>query len=613
MASLETPAVPPAESQSLRRGAFRRNLLRFAAVLGPGLVVMFADTEAGSITTAATSGAQFGYKLILLQLLLIVPLFVVQEMTVRLGTVTGKGHARLIREFYGLGWAWVSLGTMLITNIAALVTEFAGIAGAAQIFGLPSQPMVILAAALLAIVIFTASYKRAEAFALALCAIELCFIPAAFAAHPSLHALVTKGIFGHQPLNDQAYLLLIASNIGAVIMPWMIFYQQSAVVDKGLTERDIGFARLDTAIGSVLTQAIMCAVVITTAATLFVHRIPVSDAAHAAMALQPLVGQFAGVTFGAGLIGASMLGAFVVSLATAWAFGEAFGWRCSLNDGLRAKRFVALYLACVFVAAAIVLIPGLPLILMTTLRRGVQRIRPADRARLPPRARQRPARHRRPAQRRRRKHHLLLALRRHRRAGPMDARQYAPASRGRLVIKPHGALALILLVAGCAHRTAAPDFTLLDDRGRPWTLSAQRGHPVVLDFGFTHCADTCPLTLAKLVRTVDGLGGSAGGTTIAFVTVDPQRDTPAAMHAFISRFGASGRLVGLTGSPEQIARVERAYYVWAQRVPGSPRTGSYDVAHSTGIYFIDAAGARRAIRDDGDSQAALTTALREIL
>jgi Mn2+/Fe2+ NRAMP family transporter len=360
MASLEgsvANAVP-------RRGLWRL-ILRFLAVTGPGLIVAFADTEAGSVTTAATSGAQFGYKLILLQLLLIVPLFVVQEMTVRLGTVTGKGHARLIREHYGLGWAWVSLGTMLVTNVAALVTEFAGIAGAALIFGLPAAPLVLLAALLLIVVIFTASYKRAEIFAFALCLVELLFIPAAFAAHPPLHAIVMQGIFGNQPLTDYSYLLLIASNIGAVIMPWMIFYQQSAVVDKGLGIKDMNFARFDTALGAVLTQGIMIAIIITTAATLFVHHIPVSDAAHAALAFQPLVGRFAGVTFGVGLIGASMLGAFVVSLATAWAFGEAFGWRCSLNDGLRAKRFSALYVGCVVVAAAFVLIPNLPLIQLT--------------------------------------------------------------------------------------------------------------------------------------------------------------------------------------------------------------------------------------------------------
>ncbi len=353
-------------SLTSEKAAWKKWLLRLLAVAGPGIVVTFADTEAGSITTAATSGAQYGFSLVLLQILLIVPLFVVQEMTVRLGTATGKGHARLIREHYGIGWAWLSLGTMLVTNIAALVTEFAGIAGAAAIFGLPPAPFIILAAVALTVVILTASYKRAEYFALALCAMELLFIPAALAAKPNVHAILFHGILGPQPLGDPHYLLLIASNIGAVIMPWMIFYQQSATVDKGLQPRDLPFARIDTAVGSVATQLIMIAVIVMTAATLFVHHIPVSDAAHAALSLEPLVGKFAGVTFGAALIGASMLGAFVVSLATAWAFGEAFEWRCSLNDScLKAKRFYALYIGSVALAAGIVLIPHLPLVNMT--------------------------------------------------------------------------------------------------------------------------------------------------------------------------------------------------------------------------------------------------------
>jgi len=341
-------------------------LLRYLAVAGPGLVVMFADTEAGSITTASVSGAQFGMKLILLQLLLIIPLFVVQEMTVRLGTVTGKGHAQLIRERYGLFWAWISLGTMLVTNIAALVTEFIGIAGAALIFNVPVAPMVVLAAALLLAVILTGKYKRAEYVALALCGLELLFIPAAIAAHPAPLSVIRDGLFGSQPLGNQAYLLLIAGNIGAVIMPWMIFFQQSSTVDKGLKVDSLPFARIDTAIGSVATQVIMIAIIVTTGATLFVHHISVSDAAHAALALVPLTGKYAGIAFGAGLIGASLIGALVVSLATAWAFGEAFRWPCSLNyNCTEAKRFYALYSFCVLLAAAIVLIPGLPLIRIT--------------------------------------------------------------------------------------------------------------------------------------------------------------------------------------------------------------------------------------------------------
>jgi Mn2+/Fe2+ NRAMP family transporter len=340
--------------------------LRYLAAAGPGLVVAFADTEAGSITTAATSGAQFGMKLILLQLLLIVPLFVVQEMTVRLGIVSGRGHAALIRERYGMGWASLSLTTMLVTNVAGLVTEFIGIAGVALIFGLPPAPLVIAAALLLLGVVFTGSYKRAEYVALALCFLELLFIPAAFAAHPHLGAIVRDGLFGSQPLGNREYLLLVAGNIGAVIMPWMIFYQQSATVDKKLRLPDLNFSRFDTALGAVATQAIMIAIIVTTAATLFVAHTQVSDAAHAALALVPLIGRYAGIIFGAGLLGASLLGAFVISLATAWAFGEAFRWPCSLNmKCMEAKRFYGLYSVCVLLAAGIVLIPNLPLVSIT--------------------------------------------------------------------------------------------------------------------------------------------------------------------------------------------------------------------------------------------------------
>ncbi len=362
MAAITAPKKIPLTS----RPAWRRSLFRLLGVLGPGMIVAFADTEAGSVTTAATSGAQFGMKLVLLQLLLIVPLYVVQEMTVRLGTATGKGHAQLIRENYGLFWCWISLGTMLVTNLAALVTEFIGIAGAALIFGVNPVPMVVGAAAILIAVSSTGAYRRAEMAALGLCLLELLFIPAAFAAHPSIGSIVRDGIFGAQPLDNRDYLLLIASNIGAVIMPWMIFYQQSATVDKGLKLRDLNYARLDTAFGAVATQAIMIAIVVTTAATLFVHHISVSDAAHAALALIPLTGRASGIIFGAALIGAAMLGAFVVSLATSWAFGEAFNWPCSLNYKFgAAKRFYGLYACIVALAAAIVLVPHLPLVKIT--------------------------------------------------------------------------------------------------------------------------------------------------------------------------------------------------------------------------------------------------------
>jgi Mn2+/Fe2+ NRAMP family transporter len=236
-----------------------------------------------------------------------------------------------------------------------------------MIFGIPPVLLIVVAATLLIGVAFSGRYKRAEYFALALCLLELLFIPAAFAAHPSLASIVHDGIFSSQPLGNRDYLILVAGNIGAVIMPWMIFYQQSATVDKELKVDDMPLARADTAIGAVLTQLIMIAIIVTTAATLFVKHQQVEDAAHAALALAPLTGaHWAGVAFGAGLLGAAMIGALVVSLATAWAFGEAFRWPCSLNfHCTQAKRFYGLYAGMVVASAGVVLIPNLPLIKIT--------------------------------------------------------------------------------------------------------------------------------------------------------------------------------------------------------------------------------------------------------
>ncbi|HTU81180.1 MAG TPA: SCO family protein [Candidatus Acidoferrales bacterium] len=172
--------------------------------------------------------------------------------------------------------------------------------------------------------------------------------------------------------------------------------------------------------------------------------------------------------------------------------------------------------------------------------------------------------------------------------------------------------ALVCTLSACAPRPSSPDFTLTDQAGRPWTLSDQRGHVVVLNFGFTHCEDTCPLTLAKLVRVVRSLGPRAADVTIAFVSVDPARDTPAVMRRYVAKFDTTGRLVGLTGSPAAVTRTEDAYHVWAQRVPG-PRSGNYDVAHSAVIYFIDRSGAQRKVLDDDTPEAALGGTLRELL
>lgn len=171
---------------------------------------------------------------------------------------------------------------------------------------------------------------------------------------------------------------------------------------------------------------------------------------------------------------------------------------------------------------------------------------------------------------------------------------------------------VVALLAGCSsHRLAAPDFTLTADDNRPWALSAQRGHPVLLTFGFTHCADTCPATLAKLAHLRRSLGDQGRDVAIAMVSVDPRRDSPAVLHRFVTRF--DGPVAGLTGSQSRITAVESAYHVWAQRVPGRKPSAGYDVVHSAVIYVIDASGAIRGIHDDDEPEVALASAVRDAL
>jgi Mn2+/Fe2+ NRAMP family transporter len=364
----ETQTKPYQPFSPRKRSAWWRRILAFLAVMGPGLIVMQADTEAGSITTAAVAGAQYGYLLVGLLLLLILPLYIVQEMTARLGSITGKGHALLIREKYGMGWAWVSLSILFICNIAALVTEFAGIMSAARLVHISPVISVAASAILLILVVVTGRYKTAEYIALIFCVADLLFIPAAFFAHPDwgevARNLVTLPI--HSVNRD--LVLVVIGLIGAVIMPWMIYYQQSAVVDKKLKEKDLFYERLDTGFGAVVTELIMAFIVIATAATLCVHHIPIDDAAKAAAALIPLAGNYAGALFAIGLVSAAFLGAFVVAISTAWSFGETFGWPHSLNHRPpEAKRFYSFYALGVLLAAGIVLIPNIPLVTVTVL------------------------------------------------------------------------------------------------------------------------------------------------------------------------------------------------------------------------------------------------------
>ena len=330
--------------------------MSFLAILGPGLVVMLADTEVGSIITASQCGVAWGYRLLLLQFLLIPILFIVQELTVRLGVFTGKGHGELIRDTFGAGWAWLSAAGLAVATVGALLSEFSGVAGVGELYGVPRGVSLTLSVGFLLIVALTGSYRRVERVAIGLGLFELVFFAIAFVSHPDLHQIAAQSF--DPALGSPAYLYLVAATIGAVIMPWMIFYQQSAIADKRLKPADFRYARWDTAIGSVLTQLIMAAVLVSTAATIGRHHATASlnSVGDITAALTPYLGGTMGrLVFGLGVLGAALVASIVASLALAWGLGEVAGYRRSLEDHpLRAKWFYGVYAACLICGAMLV-------------------------------------------------------------------------------------------------------------------------------------------------------------------------------------------------------------------------------------------------------------------
>ena len=328
----------------------------FLGVFGPGVVVMLADTDVGSIVTAGQSGVQWGYQLLLLQLVLVPILYIVQELTVRLGIFTGKGHGELIRLRFGAPAAWISVGGLLVAAAGALLTEFSGVAGVGELFGVPRPVSLAAAAAFLIAVVSTGSYRRVERVAVMIGLFELAFFGIAIAAHPDLGELA-RGLV-QMPVRDPGYLYLAAANIGAVIMPWMVFYQQSAVVDKGLRPADYRAARWDTAIGALVTQLVMVAALVAVAATIgrSADSTGLNTIGDLAKALTPFLGNgFGRIVFAAGILGAAMISSIVVSLAAAWGIGEVSGYRRSLeHKPFDAPWFYGIYTLCIIVGAVLV-------------------------------------------------------------------------------------------------------------------------------------------------------------------------------------------------------------------------------------------------------------------
>jgi len=342
-------------------------LKMFAVLAGPGIIVMVADNDAGGITTYTVTGAQYGFHLLWFLILLGPVAYYVQEMTVRLGAVTKRGHAEAIFAAFGRFWGWFSLLDLVLTDWLTMITEFIGMTAAMSIFGIPAWLTVLACWLIMGAMIMSGRYWTWEKVTLLFCVLNLIYIPAAFLVRPSPGEVLRNSLIPHLPPGGftNTLFFLIMANIGTTIAPWMLFFQQSSVVDKALKEKDIAFGKLDTAFGALLTVVVAMVLIIVCGQLLYGQ--PIEDAAMAARAILPR-SRFIGTVMAIGLFDAGLLGAVCISLASSWAFGEVFGWAHSLNQKVReAPWFYAYYFFDLLLAGAVTLLAGPRLLVLITL------------------------------------------------------------------------------------------------------------------------------------------------------------------------------------------------------------------------------------------------------
>jgi NRAMP (natural resistance-associated macrophage protein)-like metal ion transporter len=351
-----------------QRSGWKRQLITFLAIVGPGLIVMVGDNDAGGVATYAQAGQNYGYSLLWVLLLLIPVLIVNQEMVVRLGAVTGVGHARLINERFGRFWGWFSVGDLFLLNFLTIVTEFIGVSLALRYFGVSPYISVPVAAALLVGITMSGSFRRWERSMFAFIAVSLVLLPLLILSHPHWgqvgYHFVVPGVQGG--VNSTAVLLIIAI-VGTTVAPWQLFFQQSNVIDKRITPRFIKYERGDTTMGAfVVVIGATAILIVAVYAAVSTGRVGhFTDALGVADALR--IHSYAlGALFAIALLDASIIGAAAVTLSTSYAFGDVFNLKHSLHRSFRdAKTFYATYAAMIVAAAGIVLIPHAPLGLLT--------------------------------------------------------------------------------------------------------------------------------------------------------------------------------------------------------------------------------------------------------
>lgn len=335
----------------------RVRLLVLLAVVGPGIITANVDNDAGGITTYSVSGAHYGYRLLWMMPFVALALIIVQEMSARLGVVTGKGLADLIRESMGVRTTAIIISIVLIANLANTVSEFAGVAASMEIFGVSKYISVPLAAVGVWFLIVKGSYKPVERIFLVASALYLTYVASGILANPPWPA-VARAALRPSFHFEAGYVTVFVTVIGTTIAPWMQFYQQSSIVDKGLKAADYAYERIDVVIGSLFAVFVATFITISCAATLFANGVHIETAKDAAIALRPLAGPYASTLFALGLLNASVFSAAILPLSTAYVVCEAFGWEAGISRNLReAPVFFGIHTALILLGAGIVLLP----------------------------------------------------------------------------------------------------------------------------------------------------------------------------------------------------------------------------------------------------------------
>lgn len=349
-------------------------ILPILAIIGPGIIAGSADNDAGGITTYSLSGGLFGYKMLWILFLTTFALAVTQEIGVRMGLVTGKGLAGLIREKFGVRWTTFIMTVLLIANLGTIAAEFAGIAAALEIINIPKIISVPLFAFLVFFVILKGNFKKLEKIFLVSSAFYLVYIISAILGKPDWgHAL--KSLVVPTIIPTKAYILTAIAVVGTTITPWGQFFIQDYVVDKKLTKDDLGIERGDVFFGAFITNVISFFIIIACAATIFTAGHTIESAKDAAVALEPLVGSFATLLFGFGLLNASVFGALIVPLSTSYVITEAFGFESGLNFSFgEAKEFYGLLAFLLLFGALLTVLPFIPLLSILFITQAINAV-----------------------------------------------------------------------------------------------------------------------------------------------------------------------------------------------------------------------------------------------